>query len=308
MHWFLTALGSAFVFGLAGFLMKVSQMRGGALSSLLLGLYTAGTLGFWAQALLADSWDPLDWRVWAWGALVGLGSAWGNLLFMRALDYGPASLTSPLTNANILFVVAMGALWYGEPVHPAALAGIVSLVAGVVLLSVKSESSLAIRSNKWYGLVTAATLLFVFRNGGLKVTESLGLDNTSVLWAGYLLSWIWFALAARLERRRAWPAELPRDEAANPERPAAAAAASPARSSRTVGLLWGLAAGVCSYGGLQLYAAALAIGPSHLIAPIFATNSLVVAIGSLLLYRERLTRLQMAALALLLAGLALVRA
>lgn len=302
MLWFATALGSALVFGLAGLLMKVSQMRGGARSSLLLGLYAAGTCGFFAQALIAGTWDPLDWRIWAWGAVVGLGSAWGNLLFMKALDYGPASLTSPLTNANIVFVVGMGAVWFGEPVRAIALAGVAALLAAVVLLSLKTEGSYSISNKRWYPLVAGAMLLFVFRNGGLKVTDSLGLDSSSVLWAGYLLSWLWFGSASRLERARER-----RDAGATGMRNTESRVAGVGHSPRAVGWFWGLAAGVCSYGGLQLYAAALAQGPSHLVAPIFATNSLVVAFGSLLLYREKLTRLQAVALLLLLVGLLLVR-
>lgn len=58
--WFALAAGSALVFGLAGLLMKVSQMREGALSPMLLGLYASGTCGFWLQAALSENWAPLD--------------------------------------------------------------------------------------------------------------------------------------------------------------------------------------------------------------------------------------------------------
>ncbi|MBB6672882.1 EamA family transporter [Cohnella nanjingensis] len=311
MIWFATAVLSALVFGLAGLLMKVSQMRGGALSSLLLGLYAAGTCGFWLQALLAKSWQPFDGRIWLAGAVVGLGSAWGNLLFMRALDYGPASLTSPLANGNIVFVMAMGAIWFEEPVRPVALAGAAALIAGIVLLSIRTgrRAPRTIDYRRWYPLVAGATLLFVFRNGGLKVTDSLGLDSTSVLWAGYLLSWLWFAAAAGLEGRK----QADGAGRAVPVGQAARTGAGPSpslaggRSARAIGFGWGLAAGICSYGGLQLYANALAQGPSYLVAPIFAANSLVVAVGSLLIYRERLSAPQRFALLFLLLGLVLVR-
>ncbi|MCC3377499.1 DMT family transporter [Cohnella sp. REN36] len=334
MIWFGYAILSALVFGLAGLLMKVSQMRGGALSSLMLGLYAAGTCGFWAQALLAKSWQPFDGRVWIAGAIIGLGSAWGNLLFMRALDYGPASLTSPLANGNIVFVMAMGAIWFEEPIHSAALAGAACLILGIVLLSVRPRHGAAPQTivyRRWYPLVVGAMVLFVFRNGGLKVTDSLGLDNTSVLWAGYLQSWLWFAAAAGRASRRGsaragaggptvehrepgdraqlaeqpWEHQEPGDRARLAAQPwehrepgdrvrLAARAVHPrqptaGRSAGVIGLGWGLAAGVCSYGGLQLYAHALSLGPSYLIAPIFAANSLVVVVGSLLIYREQLS-------------------
>ncbi|THF76911.1 DMT family transporter [Cohnella fermenti] len=312
MLWFLSAIGSALVFGLAGLFMKISQMRSGSAGSLLLGLYTAGTLGFWGQALLNHHWTPLDWRIWIAGAIVGLGSAWGNLLFMKALDYGPASLTSPLTNANILLVIAMGAIWYGEPLQPIAAVGVVCLLFAV-LLAIRNEGSYAVKSSRWYGLVLLAMLLFFFRNGGLKVTDALGLDNTNVLWSGYLLSWLWFAVSSRKEASGSRSDAESRSSVragsrAEPKAKSRAGAdvsagASPART----GFLWGLVAGVCSYGGLQLYASALGEGPSHLVAPIFATNGLVVALGSVLLYRERLTVLQWGAFAFLMLGLVLVR-
>jgi len=289
--WFALAAGSALVFGLAGLLMKVSQMREGALSPMLLGLYASGTCGFWLQAALSENWAPLDYRIWIAGAIIGLGSAWGNLLFMKALECGPASLTSPLTNSNIVLVVAMGALFYKEPVHPAAITGVAALLAAVVLLSVKPGGSSKEANRRWFALVTAATLLFAFRNGGLKVTEEIGLDNASVLWSGYLLSFLWFGVLSLRDRLKA---------DGSPGR-----VSSPA-SVRT-GLAWGLAAGVCSYGGLQLYSAALREGPSHLVAPIFATNSLVVALGSFLIYGEKLGPAQRLAFVLLLLGLALVR-
>src|SRR5690606_41286269 len=41
-------------------------------------------------------------------------SAAGNLLFMKALDQGPASLTSPLVNTNILVIILFSVIVYGE--------------------------------------------------------------------------------------------------------------------------------------------------------------------------------------------------
>ncbi|WP_459076933.1 EamA family transporter [Cohnella rhizosphaerae] len=208
MHWFAVAVLSALAFGLAGFFMKASQMRGGALSSLLIGLYASGTAGFWIQALLTRTWQPLDWRVWSAGAVIGLGSAWGNLLFMRAIARGPASLVSPLTNANIVIVMAAGILLFDETPHATGLLGALWLLTGIALLSLRrprgSAGSEAAASKpisigrSWYPLALAAMGLFVLRNGGLKVTDRIGLDSASVLWAGYLLSLVCFLAVARL--------------------------------------------------------------------------------------------------------------
>ncbi|WP_217592168.1 EamA family transporter [Cohnella sp. GbtcB17] len=312
MHWFAVAVLSALAFGLAGFFMKASQMRGGALSSLLIGLYASGTAGFWIQALLTHSWQPYDWRVWTAGAVIGLGSAWGNLLFMRAIERGPASLVSPLTNANIVIVMVAGIVWFGETPHATGLLGALWLLAGIALLSLRGTrgagGSAAVKprtagqprtgSRSWYPLALAAMGLFVLRNGGLKVTDRIGLDSASVLWAGYLLSLLWFVVASWLAARSERYASS--DSRAGPDIDARSRAA-------IIGFRWGLAAGAFSYGGLQLYAVALADGPAHLVAPIFAANSLVVVILSLAVYRERLSLPQYAALICLLGGLVLIR-
>ncbi|MDI4644365.1 EamA family transporter [Cohnella hashimotonis] len=318
MHWFAIAVLSALAFGLAGFFMKASQMRGGALSSLLIGLYAYGTAGFWIQALLTRSWQPFDWRIWTAGAIIGLGSAWGNLLFMRALARGPASLVSPLTNANIVIVMAAGIVWFGETPHATGLVGACWLLVGIALLSLRgslrggdhgttisraSPAQRAARLGSWYPLALAAMGLFVLRNGGLKVTDRIGLDSANVLWAGYLLSLLWFlAAAGRSKHAGHQNGGGGRTSEAQPS-----ADVKTRSSAARIGFGWGLAAGAFSYGGLQLYAVALARGPAHLVAPIFAANSLVVVVLSLAVYRERLSFPQYAALICLLGGLVLIR-
>ncbi|QJC54439.1 EamA family transporter [Paenibacillus albicereus] len=301
MPWLLVAIGSALVFGLAGWWMKVSQMKQGGRTALLLGLYASGTAGFAAQSLTDGGWSALgDWRLWLYGGIVGAGSAWGNAVFMKALEHGPASITSPITNLNIVLVVAMSVAWYGERLGPAEAAGIALLLGAAVLVAIRPAEKLRLSSRLWYIYTGAAVLLFTFRNGGLKVTGEAGLPSSAVLFSGYALALLWFAAAAWREQARS---AAPRP---SPDSPTPAVRSEAAARFR-IGLRHGLLAGLFSYGGLQLYALALETGPAGLAAPIFATNSLVVAAGSILVYRERLTRLQWLAFACLMAGLVVIR-
>ena len=277
--WLGIAIGSALLFGLAGWWMKVSQMRGGLTSVMLLGLYVSGTAGFGIHAVVEGTLNELtDYRVWLAGLIIGAGSALGNALFMKALDYGPASLTSPLTNMNIVLVIALGTLVYHEPLQLSETIGIVLLLLAVVLISYKKQD-FAIEK-QWYLYVAAAIVFFTFRNGGLKITDELGLSSAPILFIGYGLSILWFAPPRQWRNKgaRAW-----------------------------TGLKIGLLAGIFSYGGLQLYAYALATGPANLAAPIFATNSLVVAAGAILIYKEKLNLLQWIAFACMIAGLFIIR-
>src|SRR5690606_41377668 len=87
--------------------------RRGSTLYTLLGLYLTGTLGFFGWALQTETLRA-DLPLLIAGIVIGLGSAAGNLLFMKALDQGPASLTSPLVNTNILLIILFSVIVYGE--------------------------------------------------------------------------------------------------------------------------------------------------------------------------------------------------
>jgi drug/metabolite transporter (DMT)-like permease len=283
--WFLLAALSAIVFGAAGLFMKASQANGGNTNHLLFGLYFAGTIGFGIHSLFTP---PSSWfhpSIWIAGLVIGVGSAWGNLIWMKALNYGPVSLSSLLSNMNIVLVILLATWWYGETVSILQWFGISALLTAITLISIRPGESWSIREKTWFLLITISILLFTIRNGGLKVTSELQMSSSAVLWIAYLLSTIWFAISVT----RKSP-----DSAVPP-------------SGAKIGLIWGLLAGGCSYGGLQLYALALESGPANIVAPIFATNSLIIAIGAILFFRERLTILQIIAGFFLLLGLILVR-
>jgi drug/metabolite transporter (DMT)-like permease len=285
MSWLWIAIGSAVLFGLAGWWMKVSQMRGGAARYLLLGLYAAGAAGFgshaWAEGAFSASLfgDP---RFWGSALLIGVGSAWGNALFMEALKFGPASLTSPLSNMNIVLVVAMSTWHYGEPLHAAQAIGICLLLLAAVFVAYRRKEPWTIKEKKWFLLVGLSIVLFAFRNGGLKVTDELGLPSSPILFIAYVLSLLWFLVPN-------------------------SGSGSWSLAEKKTGLRLGLLAGLFSYGGLQLYAIAIATGQANLAAPIFATNGLVIAAGSIWIYKERLSIAQWAAFLCLIGGLVFIR-
>ncbi|MGX9708753.1 EamA family transporter [Laceyella tengchongensis] len=279
--WFILALFSSLTFGLAGFMMKISSHHKGSNNYLLLGLYVSGAMGFLWWMLHTGA-TLFTWPVVLFGLVIGIGSAAGNLLFMKALEVGPASLTAPLTNSNILLTVIMSILLYQETISWTEMIGVILLVAAISLLPIDPNENLRIRNISWYGLVLTATLLFFLRNGGLKITEELHLPGATILFVSYVVGIAWFGISILRDR---------------PEPP----------RTRAIGWWWGLGAGVFSFAGLQIYSIALSEGPASIIAPIFATNSLVVALLSILIYRERLSWMQRLCLLLLFAGLILIR-
>ncbi|MDR6226047.1 drug/metabolite transporter (DMT)-like permease [Desmospora profundinema] len=269
--------------------MKVSSSQRGSVVHTLWALYLTGTIGFawWVWALGEFR---IDAAVLLGGFIIGLGSAGGNWLFMLALERGPASLTSPLVNTNILLVILFSILFYGERLSWMEGIGVTLLVAAVFLIPVDPDEKLAIKNRRWYALVIAATLLFTFRNGGLKVTDEAGMAGEMILFYGYLFSLLW--MSVEIWRRRS-----------------VSQTDNPGHSSAGIkkGLVWGGVAGIFSFAGMQLYTIALIEGPASIVAPLFSTNSLVVALLSILFFRERLSQIQTLSLLLLFTGLVLTR-
>lgn len=284
--WFFWALLSSVTFGMSGFLMKASSAKKGSITHTLWSLYLTGTLGFALWVAVTGQFQ-LDLPILLGGLVVGLGSAAGNWLFMLALAKGPASLTSPLVNTNILLIIAFSVAWYGERLSVPEWTGVILLVAAVFLIPIDPDEELSIRDRSWYGLVIAATLFFTFRNGGLKVTDELEMAGETVLFYGYLFSWLWMSVEIL---RKSPPRQDLKGE-----------------TQIRTGLLWGGIAGVFSFIGMQLYTLALIGGPASIVAPLFATNSLVVALLSIRFFGERLSRLQKISLFLLFFGLVLTR-
>ncbi|MZP28854.1 EamA family transporter [Heliobacterium undosum] len=280
--WLFIAVISAVVFGLAGFGMKVGQMRGVPTSMVLIGLYLSGTLGFLFTWLGGGAAAGI--LILLAGLVIGLGSAGGNFAFMRALETGPASLASPIVNMNVVLVILLSVLVYGETLGWVKAAGVFCIVVAIILIALRPSGAGGARGSlHWLALVLLSTLLFAVRNGGLKVTQEMGLDNSAVLFFSYLFPLIYFIF-------RHWGELI---------------AITPEKRLPTLG--WGLASGVGSFGGLQLYAYALSQGPASVISPVFSLYGLVIVLLSVWIYKERLTALQSLAVALTFAGLVLVR-
>ncbi len=285
--WFPPAFAAALLFGIAGYLLKYTSHRSYPSDTVLLGLYVTGSLSFLTAAVVSSS-SVFGIEHLIAGIVVGIGSAAGNILFMRALQLGPVSLTSPVVNINILLVVLMAVIVYGERLTGREISAIVLILTGVCLLPADPRESRNIKHKTWYLLTGVSVFLFFLRNGGLKITDELNLDNTLILCAGYFTGMVLFMF------RTVTRADSKRIDSIK-------------QLELRRGLMWGSAAGVFSFGGMQLYAHALALGPAGIVSPLFAANSLVTGLLAIVLLRERLTVFQTVAVFAVVGGIVLLR-
>lgn len=252
----------------------------------LTGLYMSGSVGFLGYALMDDSFH-LSLTVLFGGIMVGAGSTFGNLLYMKALNVGPASLSSPLVNTNILLIVLLGVFVYGEQIGAVQYSGIGFIMAAIAILPLDPKEDFSIKGGVWYGFILTATLFMFFRNGGLKITEEAGLENTPVLFTGYLFGMLYSLYGWSREKNQQ--------------------ARDATHLHMKKAFAWGLVTGIFSFGGMQLYAAALREGPASIVSPLFAAHALLVALLSMLYLEERITRYQAVILAVVLMGIVFLR-
>ncbi len=292
MGWLTAALASAIIFGFSGFLMKVGTQRGSNTNVLLLGLYLSGTLGFALSLSIQQTWA---WTglILASSVIIGLGSAVGNRYMIHALALGPASITSPLLNLNVLLIVLMSTLFYGETLTGHEIMAIALLIGGCCLLPLDPRESLSIKSYRWYFFIALSVIFIFIRNGGLKITQEYGFNNTLVLFYSYL-----FCLSLFFFRLIAYWVQQQRQKSSGQ-------ALQPYLLDKGA-LLIGAGAGFFSYAGLELYTYALQTGPASIVAPLFSLRSLVMVVMAVLVYKEKLTPFQMASLVLLVTGVVLL--
>lgn len=278
------AFASAFCFG-AGLVLTqlglrdMSPLPGAAIS------VPSSTLLLIALApfVLADT--PIGWAAVPIFAAVGLlyPGAVTVITFEANRVLGPV-IAGTLGNLAPLFAVALAFVMLGEPLRPAQFGGLIAIVAGVAMLTLRHGDARNWRS--WYLLLP---LLGAALRGFIQPTIKLGLELWPSAFAASLVSYIVSAcvvLAAAKLRTGAFMVRAPRR-----------------------GRLWFVGVGLANGLAVLLMYAALANGPVTLVSPLVATYPLVtVALSALVLGKADGGLRLAAAAALTVAGVALLLA
>jgi len=210
-------------------------------------------------------------------ALFALG---GYLALYRAFRVGMLSVVSPIAAGNAVIPVALALVFLGERPLAWQYAGIVMVLAGVVLLSIRGRTPLPAHTGR-LGVAPALVCLVLFGMAlfGMKLSvDRLAPDAVAlavrVIGAGVLGLWL-------LARGRL---------------------ALPPKDIR----LSLLAAGVLDAAALVFFCEALTRTLLSLVAPIASTIPVVTVALARIFLAERLSRPQMGGLVLAVAGVALV--
>jgi len=274
------ALGglAALCWGLADFIAR-GAVRKVAEDEALLWVLGVGALGVAAYALPRGTAAPAasDLGLLVTTALFALG---GYLALYRALKVGMLSVVSPIAAGNAVIPVVLALVVLGERPLPWQHAGIVMVLAGVVLLSIRGGMPLPAHTGRLgvgpalvclvlFGMALFCMKLAVNRTGPEAVALAVRLVGAGVLG-------LWLLLRGRL---RTPPREV---------RPAL------------------LAAGLLDAAALLLFCEALGRTLLSLVAPVASTIPVVTVALAWLLLHERLSGPQKGGLVLAVVGVALV--
>lgn len=275
-------LGAA-MFGVGGILFKWNAHNQGNDNYFFLSLYAVGAICFFV-----DGFDEIEQmngaQFFIMAAIVGLGSAGGNYAFSKGMRLGPAGLTSAVAKANIIIVILISSLYYGEVISFTEILGILFFFAAMVVVNLKVGGRIKTTSGAWFIILVACIILLAFRNGGLKVVNEMALPGVLVVAAAYAYCALFFAAMTLKNRLNPWNATV----------------------SNKKTLLIGSATGLVSFGGLYFYMTALKTGPGGIVVTIFSLDMFFILLMSYLFFGERLNRNQKIGFALSAIGLTLI--
>jgi len=237
------------------------------------------------EAVLAGAPATVPASAYALLALAGVGNVLGLLLTYHAMRIGQVSLIAPLISTEGA-IAALIALFAGETLAPSVGVTLVAIAAGVVLASVPASGPdedhpepARAKHPRTVALAVVAALSF---GASLYATGRAGTELPSS----------WVVLSARLVGTVALALPL----------------ALTGRLKLAREALWLLvASGVCEVLGFYAYTA----GARHGIAVAAVLSSQFAALsvlGAYLFFSERLTRIQLAGVLLVVAGVALLTA
>lgn len=279
MIWLYATFASALLFGLGGFLLKLGSHKKYAETSMLLGLYLAGSLILFTT-LLSHGNIHFSWSILTFSIIVGLGSYYGNYFLVKAYDQGPACLTAPLMSISVVLVILLSALIYNEAISSKQYTGVAFMVSAAALLGFNFKNT-SIKSPLWIVFVVLGIVSLFMREGGLKISQENGLDNLEVLFFGYAFAAM-LALLTQTQRK------------------------SKQLINHRQALILGSATGVLSAAGMGMLAFAMTKGPASVIVPVFSARNMVTVLLILIFFKEKLTKVQWVSISLMFTGIIVI--
>jgi drug/metabolite transporter (DMT)-like permease len=273
---------SAFCWGISTLLAAVAARRIGALRTVVIG-EAAGLAGYWTLFLLGHfSLRGVGDTAWLL-VLAGVIAVAGYLAMYRGLESGHVGLVSAISACYGGVIAVLSVILLRERLTAAAVAGIAATVVGVMLAVMQREPAPGNVSAPAIGVAFGLVAALCYGVGGFMIgryTLSLGWLVPVVVARGGAMVILLGLLATPLR--------------------------GPAAGRLAPGFAWALAAGLTDAAGLVFFTRGDQVGLVAVTAAVSSAYPVIPLIGGLLIFRERLMRLQVGGAMLILAGLVLL--
>jgi len=273
---------SALSWGISTLLAAVAARRIGALRTVVIG-EAAGLAGYWTLFLLGHfSLRGVGDTAWLL-ILAGVIAVAGYLAMYRGLESGHVGLVSAISACYGGVIAVLSVVLLGEHLTAAAVAGIAATVVGVMLAVTQREPAPGNVSAPAIGVAFGLVAALCYGVGGFMIgryTLSLGWLVPVVVARGGAMVILLGLLATPLR--------------------------GPAAARLAPGLAWALAAGLTDAAGLVFFTRGDQVGLVAVTAAVSSAYPVIPLIGGVLIFRERLMRLQVGGAVLILAGLVLL--
>lgn len=284
--WLVYTLIATLLYGVMNFVNKVAVERGYSAPVMVAVSAATVSTGCLLALLLRGTMPAEAGLLIFFACLNGFFYGSGHLAKLAALRRAPAGVVFPLDKFNVLFVIVIGVLWFGDRPTGMQAAGMVLAVAVLVLLARQEpgERKTAHAVGVLLALLAAGCTALSMTAGKLAAER---VDKTGYMFVSYTLVFGYALLLARLRLSR----------------PALRAALTDRRQV-AAGMLIGLLNGVGYYCILHAFAAY----QLALIQPVFALSILIPIILSAMVYHEHLNTRRWVAIVLALLAVILIKA
>ena len=277
--WLVSALTTAFCFGVNNTIFKWSTSRGLSKVNIQFFFYFVAFFVTLTYGLSAQAFHT-NWLSLVLGTMVGVLNANGNIQMARAFEKGPASLTSPIIAANAIFPVLAAGVIFHEQIPFLHWLGIFCMMGSVMVIQYtpgSTSSTGTIQYGPWMVRVLLAVMSFGLLGILMKGSSVLAIHSLDMLVAMYGGGTLYLLLGLGREKIQ--------------------------RSEIRVGAC----VGVVSVVGYGCYFYALQTGISSIVFPIVSLNCLIVILAGCYLFKERLKFYQICGICTALMGLVLTK-
>ncbi|MED4241014.1 DMT family transporter [Priestia megaterium] len=280
MLWFISALGTAVCFGVNNTLFKWGALQ--HLSKVCIQLFFYW-ISFFIILLFTFIKGNFELRIFPilTGALIGILNANGNIQMSKAFEKGPASITSTIIAMNTVIVVLATSLLFPQSIPLTNWVGIIIIILAACIIQYQPNKTAQVEYKLWI-LSCCLALLSIGTVGVImKFSTYQHFSVGEMLVSMYGGGAVYLSFLARKELKKL--------------------------TTHKIEIKIGILVGILSTIGYSCYLFALKEGPSSVVYPIISLNCIVVLIGSLIIFKERLKKYQLIGIILTLCGIVLTK-